>query len=66
MLNCLMYARGRPHSLQRLYFLTPNFGVRLDFTISDVLAKLRISLSCACGARSPRCRRTAPTKWAAH
>jgi len=36
--NFLMYARGRPQSGQRLYFLTSNFGRRFDFAISDFFA----------------------------
>jgi hypothetical protein len=31
-------ARGRPHNGQRLYFCTPNLGVRFALAINDFLA----------------------------
>jgi len=33
-----MNARGRPHTTQRWYPRTPNFGVRFAFAIIDFLA----------------------------
>jgi hypothetical protein len=38
--NFLMYARGRPHSLQRLCARTRNFGGRFERSIADFFAKV--------------------------
>ena len=38
--NSRMYARGRPHSLQRDFCRLLNLGVRFDLTICDVFATL--------------------------
>ena len=36
--NFRRYPRGRPQLRQRVYFRTPNLGVRWDLAISDVFA----------------------------
>jgi len=38
--NLRMYARGRPHSRQRLWNRTLNFGVRFQRSIADFFAKI--------------------------
>jgi hypothetical protein len=40
MANLRKYPRGRPHTLQRLWRRTPNFGTRRDFMIMLVFATL--------------------------
>ncbi len=60
-----MYARGRPQRRHRWYLRTLNFGVRLDFWISDFFAKDFLSVSpepppAASGSCEPRSRGRRP------